>query len=548
MTIVRLFDRSRGAAGDSLAVARRSRWCALAVLALSACVGSATVEQHDHSHESWSVTALGERFEVFPETDALAAGQRAVAHTHVTRLADFAPLAQGTVEIVLVHGSGEQVFRADQPARPGIFDVEVMPRQAGEAELLFRIDDGNGMEEIPGGRVRVGTAGHAEGLLRAGSLPAGSDGGEPVSFLKEQQWQGGFETVWVREGRLPRSVSGVAAFRPPAGGESTITAPVDGVVQPPAEVRPAGAGMAGRTFWPFVGRRVEQNEPLFRVVPLVAPERSLATLEGELDALATELGSARLRSGRLRELLALEAVSEREVEEAGVRARTLQARHRAAERDLESARAAREGGADSAGISPRAPFSGRIAAVTTTPGATVSAGDDLARLVRTDVVWIEVALPPQDARRLMDAGVGGLVLDDPESGPVRVEGDLSLVSISPELSPRTGTVTVLLEAPGLGDTGFALGSTVAAQVLLTGEESGIVVPASALVDDGGVPVVYLQLGGEDFQRQTVTVLGRQGDRVLVAGLVPGQRLVARGGDAIRRSSLMASGEAHGHVH
>ncbi len=489
-------------------------------------------------HESWSVTAIGERFEVFPEIDALAEGRAAAARTHVTRLADFMPLAEGTVEIVLVDGSGEQVFRADQPADPGVFDVELTPGRAGEADLLFRVDDGNGIEEIPGGRVRVGTDGHAEGLVRPPSLPAGSDGGEPVSFLKEQQWQGGFATVWVREGRLARSVAGVASVRPPAGGESTITAPVDGVVQPPV----------GARSWPFVGRRVERNDPLFRVVPLVAPERSLATLEGELEALTIESESARSRSQRLRELLALEAVSQREVEEAGVRARTLEARRRAAERDLELARASREGGLDGAGISPRAPFSGRIAAVTTTPGATVSAGDALARLVRTDVVWIEVALAPRDARRLGDAGLRGLVLDDPESGPVRIEDDLSLVSISPELSPRTGAVAVLIEAPGIAGAGFALQSTAAAQVLMAGEESGIVVPASALVDDGGVPVVFLQLSGEDFQRQTVTVLGRQKDRALVDGLITGQRLVTRGGAAIRRSSLMATGEAHGHVH
>jgi hypothetical protein len=44
------------------------------------------------------------------------------------------------------------------------------------------------------------------------------------------------------------------------------------------------------------------------------------------------------------------------------------------------------------------------------------------------------------------------------------------------------------------------------------------------------------------------VVERQGDRLLVDRLVAGQRLVDRGGEAIRRSSLMASGEAHGHVH
>jgi len=513
----------------------------LAALFLVACVSSPASEQHGHSHgdgEAWSVTALGERFEVFPEIDVLEVGRTAMAHTHVTRLADFAPLVEGTVEIVLVDGGGRQVFGVDGSADPGHFAIEITPGRTGEAQLLFRIDDGAGIEEIRGGWVRVGEAHHPEGLVRAPELPAGTDGGEPVAFLKEQQWQGRFATAWVEEGHLARSVSGVATFRPPAGGESSVTAQVDGVVQPPAESR----------SWPFVGRRVERDSPLFRVVPLVASERSLATLEAEVETLAVELESARARSARLRELLTLEAVSEREVGEAGVRARLLETRHRAAERDFESARSSREGGADGAGISLKAPFSGRIAAVNTTPGATVAAGDSLARLVRTDVVWIEVALPPQDARRLAEAGLRGVVLDDPESGPVRIDEGLSLVSVSPELSPRTGTVTVLLEAPGLAGTGFALGSTVAAQVLMAGEDSGIVVPASAVVDDGGVPVVFLQLAGEDFQRQTVTVLSRQGDQVLVGGLAPGQRLVTRGGDAIRRSSLMASGEAHGHVH
>ena len=524
--------------GPCCARSRPSWVGALPALFLLACGTAPPAEPPPADGETWSVTAWGERFEVFPEVDALVAGQTAEAHTHVTRLADFTPVVDGRVEIVLVDASGEQVFGADQVLRPGIFDIEVTPRQAGDADVLFRIHDAEGTEEIRGGRVRVGTADAPGGLLDASSPPAGSDGGEPISFLKEQQWQSSFATAWVEEGRLAESVAGLATFRPPAGGESTVTAQVDGVVQPP------GAS----TAWPFVGRYVERDSPLFRVVPLVAPERSLATLEAELETLATELESALARRSRLEELLALEATSGRELEEARVRVLTLEARHRAAERDLESARSSREGGADGAGISLRAAFSGRIAAVSTTPGATVAAGDSLARLVRTDVVWIEVALPPQGARRLAASGVRGLVLEDPESEPVRVEEGLSLVSVAPEVSPRTGTVTVLLQAPGLGGAGFALGSTVAAQILLAEEETGIVVPESALVDDGGVPVVFLQLSGESFVRQRVNVLERQGDRARVERLAPGQRLVTRGGDAIRRSSLMASGEAEGHVH
>ena len=432
-------------------------WAAVVALAvLAGCAGTEPTEAPGDAMESWSVTAWGDRFEVFPEVDALVVGRAAVAHTHVTRLSDFAPVVEARVEIVLVGPSGEQVFGADQADRAGIFAIEVSPAATGEADVLFRIHDSEGTEEIRGGRVRIGTAESPGSVLHAPAPRGGSDGGEPLSFLKEQQWKSAFGTAWVREDRLAQSVSGLATIRPPAGGESTVTSPMNGVVQPPE-----GSGR-----WPFVGLRVDRGATLFRVVPMVAPERSLAALEAELSTLTTELGTARARFARLQELLALDATSEREVEEARDRVETLGARHEAASRDLEAARSAREGGPSGRSLRLRAPFAGEIAGVHTTPGSTVSAGDALARLVRTDVVWVEVAVPPNGARRLASQGVRGLVLDDPENGSMRVEDGLSLVSIAPELSPRTGTVTVLLEAPS--SMGFALGSTVAALVAASG--------------------------------------------------------------------------------
>jgi hypothetical protein len=73
-------------------------------------------------------------------------------------------------------------------------------------------------------------------------------------------------------------------------------------------------------------------------------------------------------------------------------------------------------------------------------------------------------------------------------------------------------------------------------------------PDSAVVDDAGESVVYVQLDGESFSRREVVVRHRQGDELLVEGVLPGERVVTLGGAAIRRASLMASGEAQGHVH
>ncbi len=509
---------------------------AVAVLLVGALIGCGPppAEVPSAPAVSWSVTVWGERFEVVTAAGGLVAGRASTANARVTRLDGFSPLAEGRLEIVLSGPSGEQVFGVDEPLGPGIYGVEVAPPREGEFDLSFRVHTDQESEDLAGGRVRVGSGDNPGALVRAPAPRGATDGGEPLTFSKDQQWNSSFSTDWVRDGQLAVSVSGLATFRPPAGGDSTLTAPVDGIVQ-----APEGAGS-----WPFVGLRVKRGDPLFRVVPLIAADRSLPTLEAELAALTTEEATARVRHARLVELLELEATSEREVEEARVRAETLEARRLAAQRDLEAARSSREGGT-AAGPALRAPFAGEIAAVTATPGATIAAGGALARLVRTDVVWIEVALSPKDARRLARTGVRGIVLDDPEGGPTRIEGGLRLISVAPELSPRTGTVAVQLEARD--SHGFSLGSTVAARVLLDDERSGIVVPASALVDDGGVSVVYLQLSGERFARQPVTVLERQGDRVLVDSLVPGQRLVTRGGDAIRRSTLTAAGGA-GHVH
>ncbi|MEM7350125.1 MAG: efflux RND transporter periplasmic adaptor subunit [Acidobacteriota bacterium] len=484
---------------------------------------------------SWSVTVWGDRFEVFPEVDPLVAGASAMAHIHVTRLADAAPLRQGRVSFVLAGTGSDEVFTAEQPTRPGVFDLEIRPAASGERDLTIQVEVDGVSETIRGGRVRVGTAEQPGGLRVAPAPRGASGGGEPAPFLKEQQWRSGLATAWVRKGQLAGSVKGLARVRPPAGGETRITAPVDGILRAPGEPR----------AWPYVGRRVERGSALFRVTPRVAVDQSLPTLEAELATLAAEHRGATARLARLEELLALEATSRREVEEARTRVETLAVRHEASEHDLHAARSARQGG-ETAGHVLRAPFSGQVAEVTASLGATVAAGETLARLVRTDELWLEIAVPPAQARRLAAEEAQGVVLDAPPGPPIRIEEGLQLISVAPELSPATSTVTVLLAAPPT--PGLTLGTTWEARILLAEQRAGIVVPATALVDDGGLSVVYLQLAGETFVRQEVHVLERQGDRILVDRLTPGQRLVTRGGEAIRRASLLASGQAHGHAH
>jgi multidrug efflux pump subunit AcrA (membrane-fusion protein) len=76
-----------------------------------------------------------------------------------------------------------------------------------------------------------------------------------------------------------------------------------------------------------------------------------------------------------------------------------------------------------------------------------------------------------------------------------------------------------------------------------------VVPAAAIVDDAGRPIVFVQRGGETFERRAVTLGPRSRDLVQITeGIKPGDRVVTKGAYLVRLASLSTSVPAHGHVH
>jgi membrane fusion protein, heavy metal efflux system len=493
-------------------------WSLVLLVALGVAACQRRTETHEEE-EGIAVTAWGQIYEVFAEADPLVVGQLSKSHTHVTILEGFPPLKEGTVTAVLRAPSGnEHAFRQEKALRDGIFSVEIKPTQSGEFDLAFRVESVAGNELIPAGKVRV-AEGDSLGLLveppRYGPPGSGTAAptGDPISFLKEQQWRTVFATDWATKGTVHRTARGPARLRPAAGGEALLTAPLDGAV-----------AVGTRAF---VGMDVGRGAPVIRLVSRVGSDRSI-------EAIRSELGLAQARLERLEELLKLEAVSQSEVEEARARVRTLSAESRAI-------------GGGGPSVAVRSPFSGRVAEVLVVPGQAVTAGTPLARVVRTKPLWVEVAMRPEDAA-LLAQGMSGLTLRPPAGqAPIVFRGrEVRLVSRAPEISRTTGSVTAIFEVQT--DLPLRPGAALEAEVLLPQESVGIVVPSSAVIDDGGVPVVYVQVEGESFVRQEVRLEGTQGDSVVVGGLPEGVRVVTRGGAAIRRAALLRSGPPEGHVH
>lgn len=481
---------------------------------------------HSHPHdahatadepESWSVTSWGEHFEIFAETDPLDAGKMSKSHTHVTLLDGFLPVTEGRVSAILRSGSGpDYVFTRDQALRAGIFSIEITPEVAGEFDLIFRVEAGGRAEDIPSGRVRIGGPDWSGGIV---SLPPRPDGAgapssaNPVGFLKEQQWKTEFATTWSLPGKLSRTVRGTGRIRGAGAGDIVVSAPVNGIVAPEPVAH--------------VGLSVRSGQAVMRLRPRAGADQSLSELR-------SELAVARSRLERLEKLITVGAVSTAELEAARARVTSLMPLV--------------EPTGKSELFDVTSPLTGRIAAVWALPGRAVGAGDSLMRVVKTNPVWVEVALGPEDALAL-ERGAFELYVRLPGSQePIRFDAEgARLVAVSPALHPVTGKVTALVEVADSLER-LRIGASVDVEISTAVADSGIVVPITALVDDGGATVVYEQIEGESFERREVKVVTSAGGRAIIAGIDPGSRLVTRGGAMVRRASMLSSGAIEGHVH
>lgn len=491
------------------------------------CSGDHADDAHDHGHshaadegsDTWSVTSWGSTFEIFAEIDMLAAGETATSHTHVTVLEGFSPLSEGRVAAILRSASGaESVFIQEKSLRPGIFSINITPATEGEYALMFRVEAAGIVEDIPSGKVYVGVTSEPGMLTEAPHPPNGpatsaTAGSPPVGFLKEQQWKTAFATAWSAEGVLRLTVDGFAKVRPAAGSDVIVSAPTNGIVS------------AGTIL--HAGMPVREGTELMKLLPRAVAEQSLSELR-------SELAYERLRLARLEKLVAIGGATQEEVDQARSRVTALSPLV--------------EGTGNSGTLSITSPITGHIAEVWVRPGVSTEAGDSLLRVVRTNAVWIDVTLDAQETAALDD---------EPQSLHLRVpgagqgysfsQGEFRLVATTPALDPVTGNASALFELSS-NQPSLPLGTTVEASIGVAREESGVVIDASALVDDGGTDVVYVQVEGESFERLEVHVLRREGNRVLVSGLAPGIRIATRGGAMIRRASMLSTGGIEGHVH
>ncbi len=186
-----------------------------------------------------------------------------------------------------------------------------------------------------------------------------------------------------------------------------------------------------------------------------------------------------------------------------------------------------------------APADGVVVERKARPGHWAAAGETLLSIADYAAVQIQGELPESLISRITDRSASAVrvrTISDPS-----YLGTGTVKFISPVLDEIKRTAHVLIDAPNPGGT-LRDGMFVDLSLVLREEKSAVVVPTSAVVQDGPVHFVFVK-NGDVYQKQDITP-GLTDDRVVevLAGLAPGDVVVTQGAYSLTqlRPKVLAS--------
>lgn len=489
--------------------------CLALGLALAGCGGAPESEAEETVTEEVGgggvITIFTDRTELFFEHPPMIAGQPGTPWAiHFTELGTFQPVTEGRLTLEFAGPGGEvHTTVADGPMSPGHYDPAPTLPAAGMYDLVMILEGPQVSDEVFVGPIRVFAS---EDELPV--LPSAEEVG--IAFLKEQQWPIDFATTEAEERSVAAGFPAPGVLMAAPSGRVEITAPVAGIVR-----------WDQNRSAPAEGSRVGAGDVLVRLSP-VSGDDTYASLKAEASRLEREVA-------RAERLVAAEAIAPRRLEEARHDLEVAQAR-------LEAMDASPD---DDYMLTLRSPIAGAVVERSFATGERVEAGATLMSIVDSRRLHLRFRVPAGQAGRLDD--VTGATFRAEGGAEVRRTSRLHSIGAVIDPERRTLPVTFVVDNPS---GSLKAGMLVRGRILTGDGEAALAVPSAAIMNEDGLLVAYVQIGGETFERRAVTTGSSDGQwTVVTSGVRRGERVVTRGQYQIKLASLNTSEISdHGHAH
>lgn len=489
----------------------------LLLFAAAGCGRSAQPDGEPHEEiATLSYTVVTGRTELFVEFTPLVKDQLTYFAAHFTRMQDYKPVSEGQVTVSLIRAGKGIRHTAEAPSSPGIFRPGLRPVEPGIYQLVFDLEAPGFTDRVVIDSVKV----YPDAGAALAENPAGEEGGSAITFLKEQAWKIDFATEEVKRDTIHEVIRTGGEIISAPGDEQTVVAQTAGVV-------------VFNTAHAFTGERVAAGDQLFTIT---GGNVTGGNIETRFSAARAAYEQARSNYERKKELFEIAAVSKTVFEEAELA-------YELARTEYENLSA----GYGRGGRSIPAGMTGFVKSILVKEGQYVAAGDPMATISRNQTLTLRADVSPQYYQQLQAIRSANFLTS--ASGKVYSIEEFGgrLLSYGRSASSEQLLIPVYFEIRNQGEL---MPGAFAEVYLKTAPVTGaLVIPRSALMENYGNYSVYVQTGGESFEKRDIETGISDGRSVQVlSGLSEGERIVTRGAYQVKMASMSSQLPAHGHSH
>ncbi len=500
-------------------------------------------EDSDHQHNdeieesgktgSGAVTKWTDETELFMEYPEIIVGRETTFAVHLTRLSDFKPLSNSTVRFTLQSEQGAEVSVTETEVQiPGIYGPDLTFDQAGRYDMTITI---SGM---------VNDTLQVDGIPvynSADEIPLAHEEENPnlIVFLKEQQWNIPFGTREATGKTLTRTVEAHGEIQPAQSSEAVISAPFSGIILPSLN-----------ESIPVVGQQVSEGSSVVVLNPSIQSPGGENYARQFVNA-QSQLELARESLERSERLYQNEAIPKVELEEARIEYRQAAVRFQTISEiiQIDTASVNISGNTrNSYRIELKSPIRGTVVESYVAPGMQVKAGEPLFHIAGLSEIWLKAHFPASRRGSISRPATAVFTVQGSDRRYDVEELNGRLISMGNTIDSETRTLSLIYE---LNNPGNGLQSGLFAEVFIDTEkkENVLAIPQSALIEEEGDFVVFVQVGGEAFVKRSVTTgISNRGWVEITSGLNQGEHVVTQNAYQVKLASLSSEVPEHGHAH
>jgi len=471
---------------------------------------------HGAELEPLSFTIWTKKSELFVEFPPLIMGKESRFAAHFSDMVDFKAIEEGEVMVRLQEGSKTVIENnVSSPSSPGIFRPAITPKKEGVYNLDFFLKTTSNSDTITISDIRVYPN---EEVAMAANPPQPE--GDEISFLKEQAWKIDFAIEQVKRQPIREVIHTSGEIQPVKGEEKIIAAKSSGIVFFKSKNLQEG-------------RDVRAGESLFTI-------SSKGLLQSNMEE-KYQVAKARIDNTKADFERAEKLVKEQIIGQKAYEQRKMD--YSIAEAEFQTLTSSYNTG----GQSVAATMSGIVKNVMVSDGQFVEEGTPLIQITNNRRLLLQAEVSQSylpKLRRVKSANFKTAYQKEVQSID---DYNGKLISYGKVIEQGSSFIPVLFELDNLHE--LIPGSFVELFLLTNPIEKELVISKSALMQDYSLNYVYVQTGGESFEKREVKLGVDDGVNVqILSGITEGEWVVTEGAYQIKMASMSSTIPAHGHEH